>query len=87
MAPETMIGTITLFDPKQKVGVISLKSPNIYSQEGAAPGAPAIPGDLFFQMDDHDLNRLRLGQLVQFAALKEGEQWLVRDIQVLSMKA
>lgn len=87
MAPETMIGTITLFDPKEKVGVISLKSSKIKKQEAAAPDAPAIPDDLFFQMDHSDLNRLRLGQLVQFVTSKEGEQWKVRDIQVLSMKA
>ena len=87
MGPETMIGTITLFDPKEKVGVISLKAQNMNSQVQAAPGEPAMPADLFFQMDDRDLGRLRLGQLVQFAAFKEGEQWRVRDIQVLSTKA
>lgn len=82
MAPKTTIGTITLFDPKEKVGVISsLKSPKIKAD------APAIPDDLFFQMDDNDLKRLRLGQLVQVVTSKEGEQWKVRDIQVLSMKA
>lgn len=87
MGPETMIGTITLFDPKERVGVISLQASNIKKQAPAAPDEPAVPDDYFFQMDNKDLNRLRLGQLVQFAAFKEGEQWLVRDIQVLSMKS
>ena len=61
---ETMIGTITLFDPKQRVGVISVKTSPM-SKSAATPGSAAVPPDLVFEMKDTDLNRLRLGQLDQ----------------------
>ncbi len=73
------IGTIKLFDPKNKRGVIT-------PQEIKAKQSGS--GDLYFELGDTDTERLREGQLVQFVidtTASGGPR--AKDVAVLSEQA
>ena len=80
MSPEekTMVGEITLFDPAQRVGVVTVRPMTKGNEESQ---------DVFFVATDQDLARLRQGQLVQFVMYKQDDRWLAKDIEVLSSMA
>lgn len=77
MKQDALIGVITLFDPVQKVGVITRKP-------GMAKSQSDQPDDVFFEVEDKDVLRLKQGQLVQFLMSKKEDTWLVKNIEVLS---
>jgi cold shock CspA family protein len=76
---KTMVGEITLFDPAQKVGVVTIRPMTKNIEEKSQ--------DVFFIATDLDLTRLRQGQLVQFVMYQQDERWLAKDIEILSSVA
>lgn len=75
---KTMVGEITLFDPVQRVGVVTVRPMTKGGNDGQ---------DVFFIATDQDLIRLRQGQLVQFVMYKQDDRWLAKNIEVLSSLA
>ena len=77
---KTAVGEITLFDPVQRVGVITARPTTKGGDESQ---------DVFFVATDQDLARLKPGQLVQFVMYKDtaDDRWLAKDIEVLSAMA
>jgi len=73
------IGTIKLFDPKNKRGVITPQE--IKAKQSAS-------GDLYFEAGDADAAQLRVGQLVQFVVdtTASGAPRAI-DVAVLSQQA
>jgi len=76
---KTMVGEITLFDPNERVGVVTIRPMTKANYDEKQ--------DIFFIVTDQDLTRLRLGQLVQFVMYQQDERWLAKDFEVLSSVA
>lgn len=74
-AKQAAVGTIKLFDPAKRRGVIT-------PQDVAR--ARGLPEDLYFEVDATQARWLRVGQLVQFVVEGSGDDVEAREVSVLA---